>query len=286
MRAQQLAVCNLGLFGNGTSHFWMGGLGGLLENYPLLEHPHQQDFFTLLFVEKAEGEVIIDEQKIRLDDPKTIIIKPNCIYSIDINRNAKGKMICFSEEFFSLRYNNNLLHRFSFLKREALPYTRLSAKQKQKWATIAGLMTDEYLRAGDNEDKVLRSFLNILMFELERAYRPHAPMQPMSVKTEKVLQFEKMVEQLYNTHRMPSVYAGRLHVSPNYLNKLCKETTGLTAGEMIRKRIMLEAQRLLHYTSLSVNEIADKLGFDSASYFVTSFKKQTGLTPEQFRKKR
>lgn len=285
MRTQQPAACGLSLFGGGIRHFWMGDLKGLLENFPSLEYPHQQDFYTFLFIEKAEGEIILDEQKIRLDDPKTIIIKPNCIYSININRHAKGKIICFSEDFFSLRYNNNLLHRFAFLKREARAYVRFNEKQHHKWLIVSDLMMEEFMVSRSEGDKVLRSFLNILMFELERVYKPAGYIQPMTIKTEKVLQFERLVEQLYNTHKMPSAYADKLNLSPNYLNKLCKEDTGLTAGEIIRKRITIEAQRLLHYTSLSVNEIADKLGFESASYFITFFKKQTELTPEQFRKK-
>jgi AraC-like DNA-binding protein len=83
---------------------------------------------------------------------------------------------------------------------------------------------------------------------------------------------------------MPSFYAEKLHVTANYLNKICKTETDKTAGDIIRKRVTIEAQRLLHYTNLSVNEIANDLGFDNVSYFITFFKKQAQTTPEQFRK--
>src|SRR5690554_7006598 len=85
---------------------------------------------------------------------------------------------------------------------------------------------------------------------------------------------------------MPSAYADLLNISPNYLNKICKEETGRTAGDLIRKRITIEAQRLLHYTNYTVNEIADQLGFENSSYFVTFFKKHTRTTPDKFRKNR
>jgi len=83
---------------------------------------------------------------------------------------------------------------------------------------------------------------------------------------------------------MPSFYADKLNVTANYLNKICKREVGKTAGDMIRKRIIIEAQRYLHYTNLTINEIAFDLGFENASYFITFFKKQTYFTPEQFRK--
>jgi AraC-like DNA-binding protein len=74
-----------------------------------------------------------------------------------------------------------------------------------------------------------------------------------------------------------------LHISTNYLNRLCREYRGVTGGEIIRERVIIEAQRLLQYTTLSVAETAYKLGFESPSYFITFFKKNTGTTPEGFR---
>jgi AraC-like DNA-binding protein len=78
---------------------------------------------------------------------------------------------------------------------------------------------------------------------------------------------------------MPSFYAEKLHVTVNYLNKICKSEASKTAGDIVRKRITIEAQRLLHYTNLSVNEIAHDLGFENVSYFITFFKKQTLSRP-------
>ena len=170
MQATELAVCNIGLFGDGVRHFWLDELSGLLEKFPELEFPHKQDFYTLIIVEEAEGEIVIDNHKIRLDRAKAIIIKPRCINSIDINRKAKGKIICFTDDFFSLRYNNNILYQFSFLEREAKPYIRLTSDQKSRWDNLVELLSEEYLLKQRETKKVLRSYLNIVLFELERLY--------------------------------------------------------------------------------------------------------------------
>jgi AraC-like DNA-binding protein len=68
------------------------------------------------------------------------------------------------------------------------------------------------------------------------------------------------------------------------LNKICKNLLGQTAGSLIHRQVILEAQRLLSYTTNTINEIANELGFDHPSYFVTVFKKTTNQTPEQYRK--
>lgn len=284
MHATELTVCNIGLFGDGVRHFWLNDLSGLLEKFPDLEFPHKQDFYTLVIVEEAEGEIIIDNYKIRLDKAKAIIIKPRCINSIYINRKAKGTIICFTEGFFSLRYNNNILYQFSFLQREAKSYIRLTNEQQSKWDILIKLLSEEYSLKKRETKKVLRSYLNIVLFELERLHNPSGFVKRKNLKQEKVHEFEQLIDKHFETKKLPSTYAELLHVSPNYLNKICKEETGQTAGDLIRKRITIEAQRLLHYTNYNINEIAEKLGFENTSYFVTFFKKQTETTPEQFRK--
>lgn len=285
MQTTEPSVCNMGMFGDGARHFYTDDIYGLLEKFPDLEFPHKQEFYMLMYIESASGEIILDNYRIRLDSAKAIIIKPRCIISIDINRQAKGKIICFTEDFFSLRYNNNILYQFSFLQRDAKPYIRLNMAQNERWESLVMLLAEEFFLQKRESQKVLRSYLNIILFELERVYNPSGYIKNKKLKHEKVQQFEDLINRHFTTKKLPSAYAGLLHVSPNYLNKICKEETGQTAGDLIRKRITIEAQRLLHYTYYTVSEIADKLGFESVSYFVTFFKKNTGLTPEQFRKK-
>lgn len=284
MQTTELTVCSLNQFGEDVKHFWMNRLSGLLERHPQLEFPGKADFYILIIVEEAEGDVFIDNQKIHIDGATAIIIKPRSIYSINMNRKAKGKIICFSDDFFSLRYNNNILYQFSFLQRDAKNYLRFTKEQCDHWSILIELLEKEYDLMKRETMKVLRSYLNIILFELERIYNPKGFVSNKKLKHEKIQQFEMLIEENFIQSKLPSEYADKLHLSPNYLNKICKDATGHTAGDLIRKRVTIEAQRLLHYTNYTVNEIAEKLGFESASYFVTFFRKQTNFTPEQFRK--
>lgn len=75
-----------------------------------------------------------------------------------------------------------------------------------------------------------------------------------------------------------------LYITPNYLNGICKDMLGKSAGQVIRDRILLEAKRLLVNAEMNVEEIAAKLHFSDNSYFTKFFKKYTGLTPDAFRR--
>lgn len=283
-KTADIAVYPVSAFDAAGKSFWFGSLEKILEKYPFLEHPHRQSFFMLLFVEKANGLAIVDNHSIRLDEPKVISIRPNSVFSLDINRTAAGCVLCFTDSFFSLRYNNNVLYQFAFLHKTAASFTRLTVQQAERWRTILSLMWDETHAHQKNAEKVLRSYLNILLFDLDRKfYEPSTTPKP-DAGDEKVIQFEKLVEENYTVYKTPSHYAGQLNITTNYLNRLCHNHRGVTSGGLIRERITIEARRLLHYTTLSVSEIAYRLGFESISYFVTFFKKNTGTTPEQFRK--
>jgi AraC-like DNA-binding protein len=59
---------------------------------------------------------------------------------------------------------------------------------------------------------------------------------------------------------------------------------GLSAGELIRNRTLLEAKRLLTNPQLSISDISFRLNFSDNSYFTKFFKKTEGVTPEEFRK--
>lgn len=96
--------------------------------------------------------------------------------------------------------------------------------------------------------------------------------------------FRKLVEAHFRQKKLPKEYASMLYVTPNYLNSLCRDLMGISAGEMIRERILLEAKRLLVNADMSIGEIAYQLSFPDNSYFTKFFKKYAGVTPEEFRK--
>ncbi len=283
-KSDRIPVYTVDVFSAGKSCFWMGELSGIADDYPHLVSPHKQMFYALIHVQEPGGHIIIDHKIIYLTPSKVICIKPGSIVQVDINSRSGGYMICFSESFFSLRYNSNVLQQFAFLNPEVPSGVSLSTGYPEKWQSLIVLMLDEYQTRCS--EQVLRSYLNIILNELDRCSNLPVVGDQVSVRLGKVIQFEKMVEEHYCEWKTPAVYAAQLYITTNYLNKLCQEYRSITAGELIRKRIILEAQRSLHYTNLSVGEIAGQLGFESLSYFVTFFKKNTGVTPEAFRKNR
>lgn len=81
-----------------------------------------------------------------------------------------------------------------------------------------------------------------------------------------------------------STLADLANLSPSYLSRLFKEEFGEPFSHMYAKLKIHWAKQLLQTTTLSVNEISDALGFVESSYFIRSFKKNTGTTPLKYRR--
>ncbi|SHE45306.1 helix-turn-helix domain-containing protein [Pedobacter caeni] len=98
-----------------------------------------------------------------------------------------------------------------------------------------------------------------------------------------VIRFKKLVAEKYSSLKQVKAYAEMLNISPLYLNEIAKEITGFPASYWISQEIILEARRMLYYTTLDVKQIAYALGYDDHAYFSRFFKKQVGMTALAFR---
>lgn len=79
-------------------------------------------------------------------------------------------------------------------------------------------------------------------------------------------------------------YAERLNIHVNHLNRALKQVTNQSTKDLILERILKEAQLLLKDTHWDISQIGYCLGFDEASNFSTFFKKQTAMSPQNYRK--
>ena len=89
--------------------------------------------------------------------------------------------------------------------------------------------------------------------------------------------------QHFRNERLLGFYAEKLGMTVDRLNDHVKRSTGVTAGHLIRQRVLTEAKRQLVFTAQPIHDIAAELAFADPSHFARFFRKQTGTTPHEFR---
>ena len=103
-------------------------------------------------------------------------------------------------------------------------------------------------------------------------------------KNEVFIRLIQLIEKYYMQERGVEFYADKLCLSPKYLSAVSKSICGYTVQELVFKAIIRKSISLLKNTQQDIQEISNAIGFPNASYFGTFFKKQVGMSPQQYRK--
>ena len=105
-----------------------------------------------------------------------------------------------------------------------------------------------------------------------------------TIRQEELLEkFIHLVFQHSSTRRDVQFYADQLCITTRYLSSILQDLTGHTPKDLIDSRCIQEIKMLLRTTNLTMQEIALRLNFPDQSFFSRYFKKNTGMTPAEYR---
>jgi AraC family transcriptional activator of pobA len=250
-----------------------------------LTQPHRHDHFALFFVTGGRGGHLIDFEEYELRAGRVFLIAPGQVHAWRKYGGVKGFVLLFTKEFFTLTLQYKELRAYLFFNniyRHACLDVDKSASEHLKM--MLGNIENEYSHPRAYSQNIIRSYINIILFELTGIYERSIPASagPHMVDA-KIREFESLVEKNFKKFHLVADYAAILHITPNYLNAICKKRKGKPAGEVIRDRVILEAKRLLTHSDRTITQIAYDLGFEDNSYFGRFFRKYCAQTPAGFR---
>jgi len=136
-----------------------------------------------------------------------------------------------------------------------------------------------------NRDQMLVNYLDIL-FDLLNNYNVTNRGELLSDNSNRQLftRFYELLIANYHKSRDIIFYASKLYLTPKYFAKLIKQATGISASEWIDNYVIMQAKTLLAgYSQLTIQQIANQLGFTEQSTFCRYFKTRVGQSPSDFR---
>ncbi len=247
--------------------------------------PSKATFYQIIWLKSGKATMQIDFKPICIEAGELLIISTNQICTFDLESEYEGKMILFTDSFFNQsETDRHFLHTSEILNPNNLNQTiRLDSNHVGQ---IINLLEKEL----DYDKEMFRpcitqSYLRSLLLEAER-WTIENKKGTSHLKTDNISRlFCEEVEKNFKEHKQIEFYFKKLPVGEKKLTKEIKQLTGKTPKKYIESRIILEAKRLLAYSSSSVKEISFELGFEEATNFNKFFRKQTGFTPLFFREK-
>lgn len=169
----------------------------------------------------------------------------------------------------------------------------LRAADREVWQAVytyfakKGIGADKFFK-DDTADalaqKANRSVMDMLRmvnYLLEQLYQYETEAGKEKLPLTRIKQFirEHYMENIGRTQ-----IADELCLAPEYVSKLFKKESGMNLSDYIAGYRVLQAKNLLDRGDMSVSEVAEACGFENATYFSTTFKKHTGISPNQYRK--
>jgi AraC-like DNA-binding protein len=157
-------------------------------------------------------------------------------------------------------------------------FIKLSQRDTDDISVTEKLFYEDMQLSDRMQEEMLRTLLKRLIIKATRMARAqHSNCNGFSdEKLDVIRKFNLLVEIHYREEHEVNFYAAKLNKSPKTLSnvfRLCHHPSPLS---IIHRRIIIEAQRYLHYTSHSAKEISHALGFQSAAHFSRFFKLKTG----------
>ncbi len=132
--------------------------------------------------------------------------------------------------------------------------------------------------------EVLKLQMRLFLLDMWHTFANEIEHRKRSVQSGTLYErFVQMVHEHCKKEREVRFYAQQLHITPKYLNYICKTTSGITASEWIQRYVRERLELLLQNTQLNIAEIADTMGFSSRSFFTRYVKKVLGITPSEYR---
>jgi len=254
-----------------------------LHNWEINPHRHH-GLFQVLWLEQGEANFQLDGQQGQLSEGSVLLVPQHCVHGFKFSKNAHGMVVTLTYSLID-SLDSDLAHELMTLTEpvHCALHDRVSAA-----AIEMGLraLYFEYQQRDRYHQAVIESIVSTTLAWLMRENLAQAR-DKIGVTVvrarEHLAGFGALVDKHFATHTKLDHYAVQLGISVAHLNSICRELSGRSALQLIHDRLMLEARRELIYTSMTIKEVSELLGFTDPAYFTRFFKRQMGMSPKDFR---
>ena len=248
-------------------------------------HRHR-NLFQILVIGQGGGEMNYEAATLLFEAPCAILVPATIAHGYRFRpRETEGFVISFTEDAtqgIGLR-SDEALTRLRALAVD--PVVPLGAEEFSRVNALCVALNEESFLAREGFRLAMRGYLALIAIAVARLAASRARTGAMTLRAADptVETLRELLEKNFRKQRLLGFYAQKLAMTPDRLNDHVKRATGVTAGHLIRQRVLTEAKRQLVFTTEPIHEIAYDLGFSDPSHFARFFRKQTTTTPQDFR---
>ncbi len=253
--------------------------------YPL----HSHEFFELFYVYSGSCTCLYGGEAHVISPGSVWIFNTRCRHKL-INSadglvfNVMVRRSTFTADMLGMMRGNDLFMNFflnslsaeadspSYMSFELIPG---EAAEQYLFSIIC-----EYHKKRSCYQGIMKLLYSALMVELSRKYRSGVQLSDSSGRASGIIAY---ISDHWNDITLQKL-ANEFHYSPAYISRILLRSTGMNFSDYVRHFRLERAEYLLTHTQLSIDQIAELMGYSQRSSFEKEFKKFSGRTPSRCRR--
>ncbi len=241
---------------------------------------------SLLWFESDNNQFIVDTVGYTFNSDDIIFLTE--FHKVEVVNIEKAKLLRWNKPFYCVVNHDSEVgcKGVLFFGAFSLPVIHPTQQDIDTLSTVLKMLEQEMVSHDNLQEEMLQMMLKRILILCTRMYKSQADYEKMEPQSVDIIRsYNFLVEQHFKEKHTVAEYADLLHKSPKTLSNLFKKLGNKSPLQFIQDRKMLEAKRLLSYTDKTISEIGYDLGFADVQSFSRFFKKEEGISPNQFQRK-
>lgn len=238
----------------------------------------------ILLLNSGKGEILIDDETFEATGNMLFLIAKGQLIRFKPETTFTGYELSFGDCFWERTPSSaNNCKAVLFNDASANQAIPLNKEDHEELSAVFKFLLHEYQKEEYiNQLDAMAAYLKIIMIKIANVNHSLAKGFD-SYENQLYAQFLALISKNYKTSREVADYARLLGISARKLTDLSKRCSDRGAKELINGQIIAEAKRSLQFTSNPIKEIAFELNFVTPDQFSHFFKKNTQVSPNDYR---
>lgn len=245
-------------------------------------------FIKILYLPKNYS-LKIDFTEYHTTTNSLFFINTNQYLKIEKCGELSGHLIFYNRDFYCIQIHDAEVACDGLLFNNIynLPMTALPDDEIKEIDIVFRQIQEELYIDDVSQEEMLRIYLKQLIIRCTRIWKKQQilPIHDLANEVDFFRNFSRLVEIHFKDKHTVADYADLMGFAPKTLTHKFKRLNLAQPNEIIKDRIILEAKRLLTYTSMTAKEIAYNLGYEDPAYFNRLFSQKVGDTTSEFKRK-
>jgi AraC family transcriptional activator of pobA len=250
------------------------------------EHFHKH-YHTHLFCHRGSIKFRFNEQEMECKSGEFLFwFAESRLTDLRFSKNFKATALLVENEFLNSNIPAQAWGINARLHSRVFPVKTIrSEADKQKILSNFKWLYDRFLETDHRfYHEALHLQMQLFILEMWHIFANEYERRKHSLQTGTLYErFMLLAQEHCSTEREVQFYSNQLNITSKYLNQISKQTSGITASEWIQRFAKEHIIILLQNKTLNISEIADKMEFNSRSFFTRYVKKLLGVTPSEYR---